>query len=191
MTLAMTWAMTQPVSAADLSPEARADIRHLLEITGASNLGDQMAADTTDQLVQLLKAANPQMPKRAFDVVNREVTAVVTEQMSAPGGFLDQIVTVYGKNFTSAEIRELIAFYESPVGKKTVSTMTQVMGESMAIRQKWGQTIVPEIDRRVTDALGKEGLLPKQAPSPGQSQKPEPAPKPAQSPEPEQAPKPN
>ena len=48
-------------------------------------------------------------------------------------------IPVYQKYFTLQDIREMITFYESPVGKKWVSAMPKIMADSMAIGMKWMQ----------------------------------------------------
>lgn len=43
--------------------------------------------------------------------------------------------TVYGKYFTEAELRDLIAFYQTPTGIKVVDLMPQVSAEAMQMSQ--------------------------------------------------------
>ena len=68
---------------------------------------------------------------------------------------------VYDKYFTHQEIKELMAFYETPSGKKAILVLPTVINEAMGIGQGWGQALGPEIERRVNAALTREGLLPK------------------------------
>jgi hypothetical protein len=84
--------------------------------------------------------------------------------MNAPGGLMDQIVPIYDKNFSQQEIRDVIAFYNTPTGKKVIQVLPVVLRQSIEAGQKWGQTMGPEIQARVVAALDKEGLLPKAKP---------------------------
>ena len=159
----------------EVTPEQDKDIRHLLEITGASNMSTELASGTSKQLIDMLKAAN--VPERAYDIVRREVKAVESTQK---GWLMDQVVPVYARHFSAQEIKDLIAFYESPLGRKTVREMPQIMEDTFALGKAWNIRVAPEIDRRVTQALAKEGLLPAKPPAAQSS----PAPKPEATPKP-------
>ena len=146
-------------SADELTPEKRADIRRLMETTGASNMAQQFVAAVSQNLFRSLKESRPEVPDRAFEVMTRELTALFSEKLQAPDGLLERTIPVYDKYFTHAEIRELLAFYQTGVGRKTIAVLPKVVGESMVLGEKWGESLRPEIERRVWLALQKEGLL--------------------------------
>lgn len=150
-----------PGSFADeLTPEKRADIRQLMETTGASNLAQQFVSAVSQNLFRSLKESRPDVPDRAFEVMNRELTALFSERLQAPDGLLERTIPVYDKYFTHAEIRELLAFYQTRLGRKTIAVLPKVVGESMVLGEKWGESLRPEIESRVAAALRREGLLP-------------------------------
>jgi hypothetical protein len=93
--------------------------------------------------------------------MDRELMALFSEKMSAPGELIDQVIPVYDKHFTHQEILELLAFYQTPIGKKTILVLPKVTNESMLAGQRWGQSLGPEIERRIINSLTREGLLPK------------------------------
>lgn len=147
-------------SADALTPAKRADIRQLLEMTGASSLAQQFVAATSQNLFRSLKESRPDVPDRAFEVMNRELAALFAEKLQAPDGLLERTIPVYDKYFTHAEIRELLAFYQTRIGRKTIDVLPKVVGESMVLGEKWGESLRPEIEKRVGAALRREGLLP-------------------------------
>jgi len=62
---------------------------------------------------------------------------------------LDELISnvyypVYSKHFTVAEIEELIAFYESPIGQKYISVTPTLMQESVAIMN---QKYTPQLQK--------------------------------------------
>jgi hypothetical protein len=59
-----------------------------------------------------------------------------------------EFVPLYARHFTAAEIRQLAAFYKTPIGMKMISVMPQVAGEMMQISQK---VMLP----RITAAIEK------------------------------------
>ncbi len=143
----------------ELTPAKKADIKRLMEITGSVNIGKQFAAATSEQMFRMMKSEHPEISDRAFAVMNNELVAFFSEKMSAPGGIMDQLIPVYAKYFTHREIRELLAFYDTPTGRKLILSMPKVVNESMQLGQKWGESLGPELEQRVMAALDKEGLL--------------------------------
>ena len=158
--------LSATAAAADesLTAEKQADIRRLMEMTGGTNMARQFASASSRQMFQMLKAAQPDIPDRALVVMEQELLGLFTEKMGAPGGLFEQIIPIYHRHLSHAEIRELIAFYESPIGRKTISVMPQVVGESMQAGQRWGLALGPELQRRIRSALAREGLMPADPP---------------------------
>ena len=59
------------------------------------------------------------------------------------------IVPVYERHFTRKDIQGLIAFYQSPVGRKFVSVQPKLVAESMQIGQRWGQKVAQKVMREI------------------------------------------
>ncbi|HET9327740.1 MAG TPA: DUF2059 domain-containing protein [Candidatus Eisenbacteria bacterium] len=138
----------------------QADIRKLMDMVGVSSLALQMAEIWTQSAFQALKAADPGVPERAAEVIQREVRDVMASRIEGPNGFTSQIIPIYDKHFTHQEIKDLMTFYGSPTGKKAIAVLPQVMSESAALGQKWGESMAPEMDQRIRAALRKENLIP-------------------------------
>lgn len=160
----LTAALGQAAHAEDLSPEKQAekkgDIKRLITVTSGGNMPAQFANVASRQLYRAIKNSRPDFPERAEPIINRELLAVFSERTATQGGLLDQLVPVYDKYFTHSEIRELLKFYQTPLGKKTLGVMPKVMTEAFQARARWIQSMGPDINRRVGAALKKEGLMP-------------------------------
>ena len=63
----------------------------------------------------------------------------------------EQIGEVYKKHFTSAEIKQLIAFYESPIGKKLVSEQPQIQTESYQLGTEWGRQLGEKVVKKIQE----------------------------------------
>jgi hypothetical protein len=144
-----------PVAADDLSPQKRADIERLLEMTGATRIGRQMTAVLAAHMAQSLRQSHPEIPQKALDVLPEEVGAVFEANI---GKFVAAIIPVYHRYFTAEEIKGMIAFYSTDLGKKAISALPGLMSESMVIGQQWGQALEPAIAERVRARLKKEGI---------------------------------
>ena len=50
-----------------------------------------------------------------------------------------QMIPLYKKYYTHSEIIQLNAFYQSPIGKKSIQIMPILLQEGMIIVKKWGE----------------------------------------------------
>ena len=153
--LAVFSSLAPLVAAEELTPQKRADIERLLEMTGATRVGKQMAAVSASHMVQSLKLSHPGIPQKALDMLPAEVGAVFDAHIPA---FVAQIIPVYHRYFTAEEVKGMIAFYSTDLGRKAISAMPGLMTESMMIGQKWGEGLSPELAERVRARLKKEGI---------------------------------
>lgn len=53
-------------------------------------------------------------------------------------GLYDKLADVYTQTYTAQDVKDMIAFYESPVGKKINSSMGAFTQKTMAASQEWG-----------------------------------------------------
>lgn len=139
----------QPVAA-----EKRADIERLLEMTGALAVGKQMADAIVGQLSQTLRQARPDIPARVLDALPEDVGAVLDANMPALEAGL---IPIYDRHFSHQEIREMIRFYNTETGRKTIRVMPLLLHESMQLGQRWGESLGPELEKRIAARLKREG----------------------------------
>lgn len=158
LTLLLASLFSQAAAADELTNAKRSDIKLLMEMTGSTNIAKQFAGTISQQMFRTLKSARPDIPDRALAIMDKELLALLSERLSAPGGLVDQVIPVYDKYFTHAEILELIAFYQTPVGQKAIQVLPRVVSDSILAGQRWGQSLGPEIQKRVTEALKKDGM---------------------------------
>lgn len=160
------------------SPEKITDTRKLMEVTGALNFGQMLSQTIVMQFSKALKAQRPDLPPEAYTILSEEVGKVVSEEMTRKGGYVDQVIPLYGKYLTHDEIKGLLQFYGTPLGKKLVSVLPPLTRESMITGQKWAQTLGPKLDARLKARFEQKGIK-LDNPAAGQ---PAPAPSPAPAP---------
>jgi uncharacterized protein len=145
-----------------IAPEFRADIERLMEITGVSRMATQMATTVADAFLSSLQESNPSVPPRVIQVVRDVLT---TEFSNAFNGqeMKGQQVSLYAKYFTHEEVKGLIAFNESELGKKAISVMPNLTREGAAIGERWGDANMPRVLQVMEKRLKAEGLMPADA----------------------------
>lgn len=102
-------------------------IHQLLTSTHAVDL----AISTIESSVPAQRAANPRIPAVFWD-------RFLAESRNRRGELEDLIVSVYEHHFSSEELRQLISFYQTPVGQKMISETPSIMQESMQAGRQWG-----------------------------------------------------
>lgn len=144
--------------AEDLTQEKDADIKKLLEITGSLKLSKQMSVTVIKNVTQILKSTRPDIPEKMYKILEEEVNLIIDEQIYVEGGFLEMVTIIYHKHFTHEDVKGLIAFYRTELGKKLIKILPQVLQESMQAGQIWGQALGPLIQERFKKRFEKEGI---------------------------------
>ena len=111
--------------------ELTAAILDLMKVTGAMNLGAQMAKNVTE-----MQKNNPnnQLPDEFFDRLIKEY-----ESGPASKWILNGIVRIYRNKFRLEEVKLITAFYQTPAGKKAVSLLPAITQECMQEGQLIGR----------------------------------------------------
>jgi len=118
------------------------DIVKLLMVSGSDKLADQIMALIIPQFKQLI----PEIPDAFWSKFKEKLN--VKDLILA-------CVPAYSKYYTHDEIKQLIRFYESPLGKRMVEVTPLLTQETMTIGQQWGEKIAQDI----INELVKEGYL--------------------------------
>jgi hypothetical protein len=147
--------VTLQANAESINMEKETDIKHLLDMTGTLAIGKQMSGAAIAQMSRSLKAARPDLPQELFDVMEEEVNQVIDENLPA---FVAVVVPIYDKHFTHQEIKGLLAFYRTELGQKMIRVTPFLLRESRAAGLQWGQSLGPELQRRIIERFKKEGI---------------------------------
>lgn len=114
------------------SPEMENDIRQLMNAMGMGDLSNQILG----QMIGQMKQMAPDAPEAFW----------TNFQKKADGNeLIELIIPIYAKHFSHAEIKELIGFYNSPIGKKVTATLPAITQESMVAGQQWGMKLAQDV----------------------------------------------
>jgi hypothetical protein len=150
--------LVSPAASDNIAPAKRADIEKLMRITGPPDVTKQMSNFFIHQMSQTIKASRPDLPAKTYRILGEEINKVIEEQMTAKGGFLDMVIPIYAKHFSHKDIKGLLKFYQTDLGKKTIKIWPLVLQESMTLAQDWSKSLGPLIKKNVNTRLKKEGI---------------------------------
>ena len=72
-------------------------------------------------------------------VPKEKQAAFIVEFDSTLPSLYDKLATIYMEEYSKEDIKAMIAFYESPVGKKINEKSGVILEKSQAAGQEWGQ----------------------------------------------------
>jgi len=148
----ITGLQTHGVAAMDA--EKRANIEALLKDTGMLANMSRLIDLLVPQIMGSLKKENREIPDAIWD----EFTGICTEEMKRSLPQLEEpVITIYDDNFSADEIKQLVAFYQSPVGRKIVIQLPQLMRQSVTMGQSWGQQAGARAVERIRAAAKQKG----------------------------------
>jgi hypothetical protein len=138
---------------AALTPETIAAARELIATMRATDQLKLMLPAIVQAIKPAIVQGRPQV-EHDLDIV----LPVIVDGMNARlGEFVDQMAAVYGRNFTVDEMRQMTAFYRSPVGQKVLDKMPTVMQESVSLGQAFGKIVGSEMQNQMIEALRNKG----------------------------------
>jgi hypothetical protein len=109
-----------------------ADIVKMQQLNGSA---DAMFS----QIVMQFKSVKPGVTDEQWAAVKKDVYDVEVAELNK------QLIPIYKKHFTQDEVKAIIAFYESPAGKKLSEKTPLVTVDSMQSAQAWGMGLFGKI----------------------------------------------
>jgi hypothetical protein len=129
--------------------------RALIEVTGAAVLSQQMMEGVTRQLETVLLSQNPGREKDIHSLVQDHMRPALKDGIPE---LIQGFEALYASNFTVDEMDQLIAFYRTPIGRKSLQQMPQIIQQSMALGQAWAGKIMQRVEESFTSAAKQRGL---------------------------------
>jgi hypothetical protein len=144
---------TAPAFAAPPTPTAMATAGEIVKLTGATTLFAPLIPGVIEQSKLLFLQQNPGL---GGDL--NEITAKMrTELAPRMNELTSEVAKIYVAHFTEQELKELLAFYSSPIGKKMVAEQSLVVNASLKFAQDWANKLSEEVTGKMRDELKKKG----------------------------------
>lgn len=141
-------------------PAKKAAIRKLMALTGESmKFGDtmrQMLPQMRKYMDQFGKDIPPEDRERMNRAMDRVMAKVIDQMEGEMHEMFADMVPIYAKHFTHDEIKAILAFYESPAGKKLLGKGPEMAQELMVIFMPRMQKMQKSIIDHVSEELRKE-----------------------------------
>jgi hypothetical protein len=153
--LALTLGLASAVQAqSDIPSDKREAIERLIALMDLDQMAEQTAAAMEQQMVAAIRQSNPNFPEEAMQIV---VDTFNEESRTFVNQSFDEIPGIMAKYYTTQEIDEIIAFYETPVGQKSLEVMPQLTQEIQSVMIPKAQVFQQEVVAKIQQNLQEAG----------------------------------
>jgi hypothetical protein len=142
-----------PALAQQPTAAAIATARELVELKGAGQMFDPIIVNIVEQTKGALLQTNPQLNKDLTDVS----TALRGEFLPRRNELLTEAAKFYAQRFSEGELKELVTFYKSPVGRKMSQQEPQALDDTFKYVEQWSLRVGEDVMNRYRAEMKKKG----------------------------------
>lgn len=133
------------------SSAAMATAQQLIKVTGAATLFNPLIPGVIEQAKLLFLQQNPSLANDLNDIAAK-LRAEYAPRLSE---LTAHVAILYAQRFTEAELKTLVTFYESPVGKKLVAQQPLIVDSSMKYAQDWANRLSDQVIAKMREEIQK------------------------------------
>jgi uncharacterized protein len=148
----------RPALAEDLTDAKKKLIDEFLVLTGGDRMADIFARYYIEEIGMNMLKTNPDLDEKAFRIIAEEVNKVIKDEVTRNNAISELSYPIYHKHLTTEDIVELIRFYKSPIGQKTMQLLPTISREAMQAGESWGRALGPGIQQKVNQRLEQESI---------------------------------
>ena len=130
--------------------------KELVELTGKGRMFDPVIVGVIEHHKNLLLQTNPNLSRDLSEIVQK----LHTEMAPRRAELENEIVKAYAQHFTEQELRDALAFYKSPLGRKILAEEPKAVDDSMKRADEWTSKFAEEIVGKLRGELRKKGHNP-------------------------------
>ncbi len=146
--------LVAPTFAQEVAPDHLALARKYIDLTDRGAIYEFTVVETGVQTLETITAQNPEL----FEPTSDAIGVVVQQYSGRKGDLLDQFARVYAVQFTMDELREIVAFYESPTGQKLAQANVEINGDLQNVMQVFTNNLRQEFLAKVRAELRTKGI---------------------------------
>jgi hypothetical protein len=135
------------------SAEAIDTARQIITLKGGENIFNTLIPGVIEQSKYMFEQQNPNLGTPL-----REVATKLRNELAPRQAELNsEVAKVYASRFTEKEIKDLLAFYQSPLGRKLVTEEPRALDQSMTYAQDWARRLSDEVVVKMRAEMKKLG----------------------------------
>jgi len=148
-------AILMPATAFAQQPSAAsvAAANEIIEAKGSMTIFEPLVPGVIEQAKNVLAQTNPNLVKDL-----NEVAANLRKQLALRLANLKiEAAKVYAARFTEQELKEISAFYKTPLGKKMIEEEPKIVDDTLRMAQDWANQLSEEVIGMFRAEMKKRG----------------------------------
>jgi uncharacterized protein len=135
------------------SAAAMATAKELIASTGSAAVFNPLIAGVVEQAKLLFLQQNPALADDLNEIANQMRTDLAPRFVD----LTDEMARLYATHFTDQELKAILVFYQSPIGKKLLAQQPTVVDDSMRFAQDWANKLSDQVIAKMREELKKRG----------------------------------
>lgn len=154
---AMLLSVSAPLVMADAASHA-ADAERFLKLAHADKLTVPVYSQVQQMFAQRFAESQAPQSKQALLESYQAKANTALDKAVGWDKLKPDMVKLYTSHFNEQELKDLIAFYESPLGKKVLQKMPTLTARSAELTQSKLESAVPEVNKLLADMSSELGV---------------------------------
>jgi hypothetical protein len=135
------------------TPTCMASAREILQLKNVSVMYAYAVPNLVHQTKEQLLQTNLNYQKDL-----NEVEVIVAQKLAGREKEIGEgMAQIYCNAFTEQELKDLVAFYKTPLGQKLITTEPRAIQSSMAYMNSWGQNFAETVNGEFRAEMRKRG----------------------------------
>src|SRR6516225_6910414 len=154
VTLGLAFALG--IGAADAqqpSPSAIATAKEVITAKGATALYSPLVSGVIERTKSVFLQTNPMLGKD----LNEVAAKLHNEYGARSAELMNEVAKLYASRFTEQELKDTLAFYKSPLGRKLIVEEPAILDQSMKTAQTWAENLSQEVIAKMRAEMKKRG----------------------------------
>lgn len=127
--------------------------REIVVLKGGDKIFSPLIPGVIEQGKNMFLQQNPALQRD----LNEVAAKLRSEFEPRKAEVMTAVARTYASHFTEAELKEILAFYRSPVGKKVIDQEVKVLGQSASVAQEWAVKFSDEVISKMRAEMKKKG----------------------------------
>jgi hypothetical protein len=127
--------------------------KQILEIKHADSLFDPLIRGVVVKTRDFFMQTNFMWGKDLNEVAD----SLIKQYSARAGELMNDSARIYASHFTEPELKQLLTFYQSPLGQKVIAEEPKAADETMAMAGSWADKLSEEVINKMRAEMKKRG----------------------------------
>ena len=151
--LALLLAAVSPAQAQQPTANAIALAKEIIIVKGGNAIYDPVVPQVVEQARGLFLQSNPTLGKD----INEVAAKLQAELTPRTAELLNDGARLYASKFTEQELKDVLAFYKSPVGRKVITQEPAILDQSGSNVEEWANKLADEVIAKFRAEMRRRG----------------------------------